>query len=171
MPAFAVVHAHLAGGCERHLVRRGAAVNRLWLVKAHEKRSHVHIRHRVAPFGRHFPQRPEHEIPSAKGDMRDLQGFIGPYPAAPQYNIEVERARGPALPALPPEMGFDRLKPCQKLRWRQIACHNRGGIGISAARWPERRAADDVRACPDAQRWLTLHVECRPYERVWSERA
>lgn len=89
---------------------------------------------------------------------REMRIALGPDAFRPQNDIEIERARLPWLAApYPPEMMLNMLQSSQEL-WRcQLCRHNRCGIGILTARWPQWRAGYRRGLGKDVD---IVHLEC-----------
>jgi hypothetical protein len=87
----------------------------------------------VAPVARDGDTRSQDEVALPERGMRYGEDRAVPRPAAPQQDVEVERARAPALSAMPPAKDpFDALQFYQKLIRRPLAGDKDRAVAVAA---------------------------------------
>ena len=123
---------------------------------------------RIAPARGDRGGGPEHEVPFAEQRMGNLQVGLGIGPAAPQHDVEIERAVAPALARAPTaEFALEAFQPGEQAGRIERAVEQHGGVGEAALRGADRIARDDRAARGDrAQRGEFLHRRAHDVARV-----
>lgn len=88
--------------------------------------------YRVAPLAGDLCCWLKNKIALAKGGVGDGEAIGGPYPAAPQDDVEIKHARGPAASVSYTEIAFYLLQMGEQGRGHEARFYERGAIGIGA---------------------------------------
>lgn len=121
-----------------------ARVKRLWPVQARLQLTQRTAGYGVAPIGGDHRGRGKHEVALAHCWMGDREVSVGPYPAGPQDDIEIQNPCRPALSTpFATEMCFDEVQLFEQRGWIEWGCDNGSGICVGPSGWTKRGAGYD----------------------------
>ncbi len=100
---------------------------------------------RIAPIGGDGEERGPNKAALTPARVGDTQAAVMPQAAAPEDDVDVDRAIAPALAATTTETPLDRLGDSEQCRRSEHRFNQHCAIGKAALGWANRRAVQDRR--------------------------